>query len=147
MPWVAHLPHGIIRHKSEYVRGTMHVVDETDAATLQGRVLDATEPTAQVYTDEATAYAGIARRHVTIQHGAGEYVRDMAHTNGIESFWALLDRGIMGTFHHVSPKHLDRYVTEFEGRHNNRPADTFTQMQRIAGGMVGQRLRYEDLIA
>ena len=82
------------------------MVDSPDAVTLQGRVLDATEPTAQVYTDEATAYAGLLRRHVTIQHSAGEYVRDMAHTNGIESFWALLDRGIMGTFHHVSPNIL-----------------------------------------
>ncbi len=69
----------------------------------------------------------------------------MAHTNGIESFWALLDRGIMGTFHHVSPKHLDRYVSEFSGRHNNRPLDTERQMQRIADGMLGQRLRYREL--
>ena len=136
--------HGILDRETNQV--VARVVDETDAATLQGRVLDATEPTAQVYTDEATAYASLLRRHVTIQHSAGEYVREIAHTNGIESFWALLDRGIMGTFHHVSPKHLDRYVTEFAGRHNNRPADTLTQMQRIASGMVGKHLPYAMLI-
>lgn len=110
-------------------------------------MVDATEPFAQVYTDEARAYTGIPRRHEAVQHNVGEYVRDMAHTNGIESFWAMLDRGIMGTFHHVSPKHLDRYVTEFAGRHNSRPADTITQMQRIAGGMVGKRLQYAELVA
>ena len=73
-------------------------------------------------------------------------MRDMAPTNGIESFWALLDRGIMGTFHHVSPKHLDRYVGEFAGRHNLRPADTEEQMVAMVQGMDGKRLRYEDLI-
>ena len=122
------------------------VVKTPNAVTLQGRILDVTDVTAHVYTDDATAYTGMGRRHDTVQHSTGEYVRGQAHTNGIESFWALLDRGIMGTFHHVSPKHLDRYVTEFAGRHNNRPADTFTQMQRIAGGMVGKRLRYQDLV-
>ena len=136
--------HGILDCETNQV--VADVVDSPDAVTLQGRVLAATEPTAQVYTDEATAYAGIARRHVTIQHGAGEYVRDMAHTNGIESFGALLDRGIMGTFHHVSPKHLDRYVGEFAGRHNLRPADTEDQMVAMVEGMDGKRLRYGDLV-
>ena len=136
--------HGVLdRATNQVVAG---VVQDPNAATLQGRVLDATVATAQVYTDEATAYAGLARHHATVQHSTGEYVRDMAHTNGIESFWALMDRGIMGNFHHVSPKHLDRYVTEFAGRYNNRPADTFDQMQRIASGMLGQRLRYSDLV-
>ncbi len=137
--------HGILdRETNQIVAG---VVTMQDAATLQDRVLAATKATAQVYTDEAAAYIGIARRHEAIRHGAGEYVRGHAHTNGIESFWALLDRGIMGTFHHVSPKHLDRYVGEFAGRHNQRPADTIMQMASIAGGMVGKRLRYADLVA
>ncbi len=56
----------------------------------------------------------------------------------------MLDRGVMGTFHHVSAKHLDRYVSEFAGRHNDRPLDTERQMELIADGMVGQRLRYRD---
>ena len=114
--------------------------------TLQGRVVDATMPTAQVYTDEALAYAGLPRHHEAVQHKTGEYVREQAHTNGIESFWAMLDRGIMGNFHHVSHKHLDRYIGEFAGRHNQRSQDTMAQMQRVAGGMVGKRLRYKELI-
>ena len=76
----------------------------------------------------------------------GEYVRDMAHTNGLESFWAMLKRGHDGVYHHFIAKHLDRYVGEFEGRHNNRPLDTADQMAAMAQGMDGKRLRYEDLI-
>jgi len=137
--------HGILDRPSNQVVAA--VVDTPNAVTLQGRVLDATETTAQVYTDEATAYSGMARRHEAVNHSTGEYVREQAHTNGIESFWAMLDRGIMGTFHHVSPKHLDRYVTEFAGRHNQRPADTIAQMERVAGGMVGKRLKYSELVS
>ncbi len=73
--------HGVLdRATNQVVAG---VVQDPNAATLQGRVLDATVATAQVYTDEATAYAGLARHHATVQHSTGEYVRDMAHTNGI----------------------------------------------------------------
>ncbi len=71
----------------------------------------------------------------------------MAHTNGIESFWSGLKRAHKGTFHKISPKHLKRYVKEFEGRHNSRDADTKQQMTRVISGMQGKRLRYRDLIA
>ena len=84
--------------------------------------------------------------HEQVNHNIGEYVRGMAHTNGIESFWAMLKRGYQSTFHHFSEKHLDRYVTEFAGRHNDREADTIEMMARMATGMVGKRLRYQDLI-
>ena len=71
----------------------------------------------------------------------------MASTNGMESFWAMLRRGHDGTFHHFSEKHLDRYVSEFSGRHNMREADTVDMMAIIARQSVGRRLRYADLIA
>ena len=61
----------------------------------------------------------------------GEYVRDQAHTNGIESFWAMLKRGYVGTFHKMSPKHLNRYVVEFAGRQNIRDLDTVKQMAAL----------------
>ena len=54
-------------------------------------------------------------------------------------------RGILGTYHHVSPKHLQRYATEFSGRHNDRPADTFDQMKGMIRGMHRKRLTYDDL--
>ena len=71
----------------------------------------------------------------------------MAHTNGIESFWASLKRGYVGVYHKMSPKHLDRYVREFVGRHNIRDKDTIEQMRLIVDGMSLKRLRYKDLIA
>lgn len=118
----------------------------TDASTLQGFVKQHTEEGATVYTDEASAYIGMTdRRHEAIKHSVGEYVRDMVHTNGIESFWATLKRGYHGTYHHMSEKHLDRYVGEFAGHHNMREHDTADQMGIVAAGMVGKRLRYREL--
>ncbi len=122
------------------------VVEKTDKVTLQGFVEDRTETSAIVYTDEARAYIGLRRHHEAVQHSVGEYVRDQAHTNGLESFWAMLKRGYQGVYHWMSEKHLHRYVEEFEGRHNSRPMDTLTQMTCMVRGMVGRRLRYQDLI-
>lgn len=98
-----------------------------------------------VYTDEHKGYTGL-NNHETVNHSVSEYVNGMAHTNGIESFWAVLKRGYHGTFHHMSSKHLHRYVTEFSARHNIRDMDTIEQMQEIVSGMVGKRLMYQDLV-
>jgi len=123
------------------------VVERTDASTLQGFVTEHTHKEATVYTDEAKAYVGIDRKHETVKHSVGEYVRDQAHTNGMESFWAGMKRGFNGVYHKMSPKHLDRYVSEFSGRHNARDLDTIDQMGGIVSGMIGKHLRYRDLIA
>lgn len=77
--------------------------------TLQGFVEDNTEEETTVYTDDAKAYVGLDRPHQTVCHSVGEYVKGMAHTNGMESFWALMKRGYSGTCHKMSPKHLSRY--------------------------------------
>ncbi len=122
-------------------------VEHTDAPTLQGFVERNTEPDATVYTDDASAYRGMPRRHEAVKHSVSEYVRGMAHTNGMESHWASLKRGYDGVYHQMSAKHLHRYVTEFEGRHNRRPLDTVDQMARMAKGADGKRLRYQDLVA
>ena len=121
-------------------------VERTDKATLQEFVHSRTETNATVYTDEARAYIGLRRDHETVRHSAGEYVNGMASTNGMESFWAGLKRGYQGIYHWFSVKHLHRYVSEFEGRHNDRPLDTIDQMAAIVQGMMGRRLRYSDLI-
>ena len=122
------------------------VVERTDKGTLQNFVIRHTGADATVYTDEAAAYRGILRAHETVAHGAGEYVREMAHTNGMESHWAMFKRGIAGVYHHISVKHLPRYSTEFEGRHNRRPMDTAAQMGRMAREAYGKRLTYATLI-
>ena len=125
------------------------VVTSADAPTLQGFVRENTETGATVYTDEAGAYRGLARDydHEAVNHSAGEYIRGQAGINGMESFWSMLKRAHKGTFHKISPKHLDRYVAEFAGRHNVRDADTLDQMGAVASSMDGKRLRYRDLTA
>ena len=122
------------------------VIEEADAKTLQGFVAEHAAPDATVYTDDAAAYKGMPFEHDSVRHSAGEYVKAMAHTNGIESFWALLKRGYQGTYHHISEKHINRYVGEFAGRHNDRSRDTLDQMQAVVRGLVGRRLQYRDLI-
>ena len=123
------------------------VVSGTDAKTLQGFVGDRTADGATVYTDDHGGYEGMPFEHETVKHSISEYVNGMAHTNGIESFWALLKRGYHGTYHHMSEKHLGRYVGEFAGRHNDRDTDTIDQISAIARGMAGKRLRYRDLVS
>ena len=125
---------------------TAQVAQFTDAPTLQGFVHRKTALAAQVYTDEALAYRGIKRPHETVNHSAREYVHGMAHTNGIESHWAMLKRGYQGVYHQMSAKHLGRYVNEFAGRHNVRPMDTLAQMVSAVRGFEGKRLRYSELI-
>ncbi len=103
-------------------------------------------PGALIYTDDAVAYRQMPYRHEAVNHSAGEYVREQAHVNGIESFWAVLKRGYTGTFHHFSEKHLDRYALEFAGRHNIRDLDTLEQMALLAQGLFACRLTYRELI-
>ena len=127
-------------------RISAEIVENTDKETLQGFVANHAASGAQVYTDEASGYSGMPFPHATVRHSTGEYVCDQAHTNGIESFWALLKRGYHGTYHHMSPKHLSRYIEEFAGRHNVRELNTIDQMGAIVDGMGRKRLRYRDLI-
>ena len=99
-----------------------------------------------MYTDDHGGYAGLPN-HETVRHSVSEYVNGQAHTNGIESFWAMLKRGYYGTYHWMSPKHLHRYVSEFSGRHNQRESDTIDQMVAMVRGMDGKRLKYRDLVS
>ena len=121
------------------------MVERTNQETLQGFVNARIAPGAKIFTDEHGGYIGLSN-HESVRHSIGQYVDGMASTNGVESFWALLKRGYYGTYHKMSIKHLSRYVNEFAGRHNVRPLDTITQMALVVRGLVGKRLRYQDLI-
>ena len=121
------------------------VASETDKETLHGFIHGQVEKGTKIFTDEHRAYQGLANREA-VKHSVGEYVKGMAHTNGIESLWALLKRGYYGTYHKMSIKHLDRYVSEFQGRYNARRVDTVQQMGLIAQGMDQKRLRWKDLV-
>ena len=120
---------------------------DTTGRTLRGFVEGNATPEATVYTDGEKGYVGVQRRHESVKHSVGEYVRGMAHTNGIESCWSMLERAHTGTFHKLSPKHLDRCVQEFAGKHNIRDSATIAQMRTIVARLVGRNLLYRDLIA
>ena len=123
------------------------VIEYTDGATLGGFVYNNAAQGAQLYTDSATAYQNSDRPHETVKHSVSEYVNGQAHVNGVESFWAVLKRAYHGVYHHVSKKHLNRYVAQFAGKHNLRNLDTEEQMQHIVAGMVGRKVLYRELVA
>lgn len=121
------------------------VVESKRKRELHRFVADRVELGSAIYTDELASYQGLPN-HETVNHSVGHYVSGQAHVNGMESFWAMMKRGYYGTYHRMSAKHLDRYVSEFSGRHNARCLDTIDQMIAIARGLLGKRLRYRDLI-
>ena len=99
----------------------------------------------RLFTDEAAAYDDL-KRHDAVKHSAKEYVRGQIHTNGIESFWSMLKRGYVGTYHRMSFEHLFRYTTEFEARHNCRDLDTEHQLALMVMGAEGRLLPYAELV-
>lgn len=125
------------------------VVENVTGETLQELVHNWAAEGSEIYTDDHRGYKGLKDspyEHKSVKHSIGEFVDDMAHTNGIESFWSMLKKGYHGTYHKMSKKHLQRYVNEFTARHNLRPMDTLEQMKVLAGNMIGRRLKYQELI-
>jgi transposase-like protein len=132
-------------------RTKMQAVERANQTTVEHAILDSVEPGATIHTDENRIYNGLRDldyRHETINHSLGEYVRDGVSTNSIEAVWAVLKRGIYGTFHHVSEKHLDHYVREFTFRLNegNVERHTLDRLDSFVDGAAGKRLTYKALI-
>lgn len=129
-------------------RITAKTVEHASMKELMGHLHDNVSKEATIYTDEHVAYQSLKyvyKKHETVEHGEKEYVRGNVHTNSIESFWALLKRGIIGIYHHVDKKHLDKYVDEFEFRYNTKhihDAERFSSMLSCCDG----RLTYNQLI-
>lgn len=120
-------------------------VTGTSKIDLQSAIVENVKRGSTVYSDCLVSYKGLKGfTHEVVKHSVGEYVRDQAHTNGIESFWALLKRGHYGIFHHMSVKHLHRYVNEFSTRHNIGHG-TMDSLDALADNMVGRRLTYKEL--
>jgi len=113
------------------------VIENTDTATLDRFVRSTVaDDVSLVATDEHSGYRLIDDnyKHESVRHGAGEYVRGKVHTQNIDSFWSLLKRGIMGSFHHVSKGYLPLYVNEFSYRYNNRKnPDAFRDLLTTCG--------------
>ena len=126
-------------------------VQKVDTASLHSMVHSNVEPGSTVYTDEHAGYRGLDGlfyHHETINHGAGEYVRGKVSTNGIESVWAVMSRGLNGIYHHASKKHLARYVNEFTFRLNdgNVKRHTLDRLDSFVNAAAGCRITYKDLI-
>ena len=124
-------------------------VPSVSARTLRPILVEQLDAATTLMTDDAGQYRHMHRdfQHETVNHGIGEYVRGNAHTNTVESYFALLKRGITGTYHHVSPQHLKRYLAEFDFRYNERAALKVTDMERATkavAGVVGKRVTYQQ---
>ena len=126
-------------------------VDAVDEATIQQAVYQHIEYGSAIHSDESPAYGdldGMFYRHDTINHTYGVYARDGVTTNGIESVFAVLKRGILGVYHLTSDKHLGRYVDEFAFRLNdgNVQRPTLGRLDSMVEGAAGKRLTYKALI-
>jgi len=112
--------------------------------TLKGVIRRNVKDTTFISTDNYPAYKGLAKEfagHGTVDHDK-EYVRGIVHTNFAESYFSLLKRGIMGAFHSVSARHIDRYLNEFSFRWGNRELDDGALMIKVVRGSEGMRLTY-----
>ena len=135
---------GAKNRESKQVRAK--VVADTKGATLRGFVEDNVKvgDKTRVFTDSTFGYRKLPNQEA-VKHSAKEYVRGRVHTNGIESFWSMFKRSHKGTYHKMSPKHLQKYVDEFVWRQNNRPSDMLDIMSELVRGLVGKRLTYQNL--
>lgn len=125
-------------------------VTGTDTRTLHRTVQENIEEGSMLHTDEHSGYNGLhAYQHELVNHGSKEYVRGDVTTNGIESVWAVMKRGLHGVYHHASEKHLHRYVDEFAFRLNegNVERHTLDRLDSFVDGVAGKRLTYKALIA
>lgn len=126
-------------------------IENADGGTIKNEIHRRVELGSTIHTDEAAVYSnlgGLFFDHDTINHGTGEFVRGNVTTNGIESVFAVLKRGLIGVYHHASPKHLGRYVDEFAFRLNEGDVKrhTLARLDSFIAGAAGKRLTYEGLI-
>jgi hypothetical protein len=126
---------------------TLHVTEVT-AKTLRPILVAQLDRSTWLMTDDAGQYRHMHRdfRHDAVNHGVGEYVRGEAHTNTVEGYFAILKRGITGTYHHVSQQHLKRYLAEFDFRYNERQAlgiGDEIRADKLIRGIIDKRLTYK----
>lgn len=138
---------GVVQRHGEIV---LQLTTDRTRKTLHEIALKHIAPEAEaIFTDEWPAYTGIGdvdTRHETVNHSQDEYVRGNVHTNTVEGVWSLLKRSIIGAFHHVSVKHLDKYLSELEWRFGNREnpflfRDTLTEL------LQAEHIEYKDMVA
>jgi transposase-like protein len=120
------------------------VVGDVTAGTLKQIIRENVDKSARIMTDQLRSYSGIGKEfeggHVTVDHSKGEYARDGLGTNEAEAYFALLKRGITGSFHHVSKKHLQKYVDEFSYRWDRRKMSDGERTNDAIKSSEGKRL-------
>lgn len=114
--------------------------------TVRGRVFDNVKDGSNLMTDEHASYSGLHGPYnvESVNHSAGEYVRDFCHINGIEGAWSLFKRQVYGIHHHVSGKHLDAYLGELCYRYNRRDMEEGARVNDLLSHVEG-RLTYKAL--
>lgn len=118
----------------------------TKGYSLRPFIVNNVEFGSQVHTDEWWGYRGLSRifKHKYINHGEGEYSKDGVHTNSIEGFWSLLKRGVIGIYHSMSDKHLQKYIDEFVFRYNTRGYSENYRFDAMLNN-INSHLTYEQL--
>lgn len=127
---------------------SFHVANVT-ASNLRTIMVQHASRKSHLMTDGAAVYPSIGAEfagHSSVDHSAEEYVRlgGFAHTNTVESHFALLKRGVYGTFHHLSEAHLHRYLAEFDFRANTRELSDAERASALLAGAQGKRLLYRQ---
>lgn len=121
---------------------------DTRSHTLKRLVADNVRVRSDLMTDGSTAYKGLGPyggyNHQSVNHSAKEYVRGIVHVNFAESYFSLLKRGVIGTFHHISAQHMQSYLNEFDYRWTHRKAGTAAMFIGVIQGAVGKRLMYKS---
>jgi len=122
-------------------------VEGTGIQSTENDVLTHVAIGSTLYTDEATGYRnmGYVYDHATVNHSKEEYVRGEAHTNTIENYWSLVKRALKGTYIHIEPFHLDRYLQEQGFRYDNRKDNDSGRFVAAASLLFGKRLTYAEL--
>jgi transposase-like protein len=124
-------------------------IERVDAKTLKGAVKELVHKDSTIMTDEWASYTGLEKdfaAHEVVKHNEAEFVRGNASTNTVESYFAVLKRGVHGIFHHVSKNHLHRYCDEFSFRWNHRKATDGSRTIALILGVKGKRLSYKPVI-
>jgi len=135
-----------MRERNGKVRA--RVIENEQSSTIKNEIKNNIQDGSTLCTDELKSYRGMNQyNHLIVNHSAKQFVDGMAHTNGIESVWALLKRGYYGTFHNFTPKHTQRYVDEFTFRLNegNCKIESMIRVNALFNKAIGKRLTYKEL--
>lgn len=141
--------HGILQRAAKGASKVVaSVIPNVESDTIVAELAKNVERDSAVYSDASTSYVGMWPRfyHDCVDHSV-EYVRGRVHTNGLENFWSLLKRGLGGTYIHVAPFHLFRYLDEQVFRFNERKGNDASRFKAVMQSVIGRRLTYRQLCA